>query len=86
MCSVLIKFKKKVFKELDCYWVKHICLRSMTINGSDNGLSPVRHQAIILTNAGILSIGPLGANFHELLFEIEIFSFKKMHSNMSSGK
>ena len=32
------------------------------IIGSDNGLSPVRRQAIIWTNAGILLIGPLGAN------------------------
>ena len=29
------------------------------IIGSDNGLSPDRHQAIIWTNAGILLIGPL---------------------------
>ena len=33
-------------------------------------------------NAGILLIGPLGANFNEILIEIHIFSFKKM----SSGK
>ena len=31
--------------------------------GSDNGLSYIRHQAIIWTNAGLLSIGPLGRNF-----------------------
>ena len=35
--------------------------------GSDNGLSPDRHQAIILTNARILLIGPLGTNFNEIL-------------------
>ena len=29
-----------------------------TITGSDNGLSPGRRQAIILTNDGILLIGP----------------------------
>ena len=29
--------------------------------GSDNGVSPIRRQAIIKTNAGLLSIGPLGA-------------------------
>ena len=28
--------------------------------GSENGLSPGRHQAIIWTNAGMLLIGPLG--------------------------
>ena len=31
--------------------------------GSDNGLSPIRRQAIIWTNAGLLSIKPLGTNF-----------------------
>ena len=33
--------------------------------GSDIGLSPIRPQAIILTSAGLLSIGPLGTNFSE---------------------
>ena len=40
----------------------HICFSKLIIIGSDNGLSPDRHQAIIWTNAGILSIWPLGAN------------------------
>ena len=35
---------------------------SWAIFGSDNGLSPVRRQAIIWTNAGLLSIGTLGTN------------------------
>ena len=43
-------------------------------------------QAIIWTNAGILSIGPLGTNVSETLIEIHTFSFKKMHLKMSSGK
>ena len=34
--------------------------------GSDDGLSPGRHQAIIWTKAGILLIGPLGINFREI--------------------
>ena len=29
----------------------HICVGNLTIIGSDNGLSPGRHQAIIWTNA-----------------------------------
>ena len=33
--------------------------------GPDNGLSPILRQAIIWTNAGLLSIGPLGTNFSE---------------------
>ena len=66
--------------------VTHICVSKLTIIGSDNGLSPDRRQAIIWTNAGILLIGPLGTNFSEILFEILIFSFKKMLLNVSSGK
>ena len=66
--------------------VTHICISKLTIIGSDNGLSPDRHQAIIWTNAGILLIGPLGTNFSEILIEIHAFSFKKVHLKMSSGK
>ena len=47
--------------------------------GSDNGLSPGRHQAIIRTNVGIMLIGPFGTNFSEILIEILTFSFKKMY-------
>ena len=70
------------------YWgrVTHICVGKLTIVGSDNGLSPGRRQAIILTNAGILLIGPLGTNFSEILIATETFSFKTMHSKMSSAK
>ena len=64
----------------------HICVSKLTIIGSDNGLSPGRHQAIIWTNAGILFIGPLGTNFSEILIEILKFSFKKMRLKVSSGK
>ena len=39
--------------------VTHICVRKLTIVGSDNGLSPGRRQAVILTNAGVLLIGLL---------------------------
>ena len=38
------------------------------------------------THAGILLIGPLGTNFSEILIEIHILSFKKMHLKMSAGK
>ena len=64
----------------------HMCFGKLTIIGPDNGLSPGRRQAIIWTNAGILSIGPLGTNFSEILIEINTFSFKKMHLKMSSAK
>ena len=65
--------------------VTHICVGKLTIIGSDNGLSPGRHQAIIWTNAEILLIRPLGTNFSEILIEIYAFSFKKIHLKMSSG-
>ena len=64
----------------------YICVGKLTINGSDNGLSPGRRQAIIWTSAGILLIGPLGTNFSEILIAIQTFSFKKMHLKMLSEK
>ena len=54
--------------------------------GSDNGMSPIRRQAIIETNAGLLSIGPLGTNFNEILINIENFSFMKVHPKILSAK
>ena len=66
--------------------VTHICVSKLTIISSDNGLSPGRRQAIIWTNAGKLLFGPPGTNFSEILIEIHIFSFKKMHLKMSSAK
>ena len=57
----------------------HICVGNIIIIGSDNGLSPGRRLAIIWTIAGMLLIGTLKTNFSEILIEIHIFSFKKMH-------
>ena len=62
----------------------HICVSKLTIIGSDNGLGPGRHQAIIWPNAGILLTGPLGTNFGEILIEILTFQFKKMHLKWSA--
>ena len=59
---------------------------TLSILGSDNGLSPGRRQAIIRTNAGLLLIGTLGTNFSEIIGEIHTFSFKEMHLKMSSAK
>ena len=47
---------------------------------SDNGLSPGRRQAIILTHVLILLIGPLGTNFSEIL--IEIFNQRTAFENI----
>ena len=64
----------------------HICVSKLTIDVSDNGLSPGRRQAIIWTNAGLLSFRPLRTNFSENLIKIQQFSSKKMHVKMSSAK
>ena len=45
--------------------------------GSGNGLSPVRRQAIIWTNAGLLWIGLLGTNFNAIWISILSFSFQE---------
>ena len=66
--------------------VTHICIINLTIIGSDNGLSPGRHLAVIWTNARIFLIGPLGTNFIEIIFEIQTLSFKKKYLNLSSAK
>ena len=64
----------------------HIRVGQLTFIGSDNGLVPEQLQAIIRTNAGILSIRNSGTNFSDILSEMSIFSFKKMHLKMSSAK
>ena len=64
----------------------HLCVSKLTIIGSDNSLAPGRRQTIIWTSADILLFGPRGTNFNENLIGIQIFSFKKMHFKMSSGK
>ena len=63
----------------------HICVCKLTIIGSDNGLSPGRHLAIIWTNVGILLMGHAGTNYSEISIKIHIFSFMKMQLKMSSG-
>ena len=57
----------------------HIYVGNRTIIGSNNGLSLGRRQDIVCTNAGMLLIGTMGKNFSDILSEIHIFSFKKMH-------
>ena len=70
------------------HWVRvtHICVGKLIIIGSDNGLSPDRRQAIIWTNAALLSIGPLRTYFSENLIKIQQFSLKKLHVKISSAK
>ena len=66
--------------------VTHICVGKLTIIGSENGLTPSRRQAIIWTNAGLLSNGTLRTYFSDILIKIQQFSLKKMHLKMSSVK
>ena len=66
--------------------VTHICVSKQSIIGSDNGLSPGRCQAIMGTNAEILSIRTLGKNFSEILSESHTFSLKKMRLKILSTK
>ena len=74
-----------ILSSLLTHWgrVKHTCIGKLTSIGSDNDLSPGRHQAIIWTNAGILLIWPY---LCENVIEIHTVSMKKMHLKMSSAK
>ena len=63
--------------------VTNICVRDLTIIGSNNGLSPSRRQTIIWTN---VNWTPPRTYFIEILIEIHTFSFKKIRLKMSSGK
>ena len=57
-----------------------VCVGSLTIIGSDNGLSPGRRQAIFWINAVILFIGPLGTNFNEILITSVIWELAAVFS------
>ena len=76
------------FKFVLAHWgrLTHICASNINIIGSENDLSPGRRQTIFWTNDGILLFGPLGTNFTEILIEIHIFPFKKVHLKKSSAK
>ena len=84
---ILVKFgsNSDLFKLIEAEWRIYASF-SWVIIGLDNGLSPVRRQAIIWTNTGILLIGRLGTNFNEILIGIPTFSFKKLHLKTSSAK
>ena len=76
------------FDALLTHWVRltHICVSTLTITGSGNGLSTDRRRPIIWINAGILLIGPIGTIISEILIDIHTFYFTKMHLNRSSLK
>ena len=66
--------------------VPHICVSELGQHCSDNGLVPIKRQAIIETNAGFLAVGLLTTNVSEILIKIQKFSFTKMHLKISSVK
>ena len=84
---IVIKPLRNISRTPLTHWgrVTHICVSNFTIIGSNNGLQPVRRQAIALTNVGTL-IRTSGANFNEILSKIHTYSFKEMHLKMSSAK
>ena len=49
-----------------------VSINYLAIIGSDTGLSPVRRQAFIWSNTGLLLIGLLGTNFSEIWTEIHV--------------
>ena len=68
------------------YWgrVTLICVGNLTIIVSYKGFSPVRCQAIIWPNAGMLLIWPWETKFNEISIKIHTFSFfRKMAAILS---
>ena len=53
--------------------------------GSDNGLSPIRRQAIVLSKAELLSIRHLVTNCTEILIKTQNFSLAQMHLKRPSA-
>ena len=62
---------------IEAGWCKYVSLNWVNI-GSCNGLSPSLRQAITWTNDDLLSIGPLGTKFSDIVI--------KLHLKMSSAK
>ena len=77
----------RVIVSLLTHWgrVTHTWAIKSTIIDSDNTLSPGLRQAIIWNKDEIVLFQTYGTNVSEILSEINIFSFKKMHLKMSSA-
>ena len=65
-------------------WTGHLTLCGLVMMSRilvkidyDNGLSLVRHQAIIYTNANLLLVWPKGTTFSVISIKIQRFSFRK---------
>ena len=70
---------KFTIKTLRCHPARHC-------NDSYNSLSHFQHQAIIWTDATILSGGPMGTYFSEIWIKTQQFLLKKLCLKMSSAK
>ena len=68
--------------QIQCFWLAEV--RNFTNIMIE--LSPIRPQPITWTNAHLFSIWPVGANFSEIVIEIQNFVFTKMHLKTSSVK
>ena len=55
----------------------HIDVSKLNIIASDTCVSSGQRKAIISSNAGILFIESLGANFSDILIAIQTFSFEQ---------
>ena len=66
-------------------WCKYMSVNRCSI-GSDNYLSPIRHQAIIYKSARLLSIGPLWTNEWNVKRKKKKMSLTKIHLKTSSAK
>ena len=85
--SPILSWKAEVLLSSDAYQYQGtIYVTTLTIIGSDNGLSPGRHQAIIWTKSGILLTGPLVTYFSEISIEIYAVSITKIHLKISHWK
>ena len=77
-------FKKMHLKISSAKW-RPFCLGLNVLTSSVDNTTG-RRQPAIWTSAGMRLIWPLGIEFSEMLIEIHLFSFKKIHLNMSSAK
>ena len=66
--------------------VTHVCVGELGQHWFGSWLVACSAPSITLTNADLLSIGPLWMNVCEILIEIQIFSMKKMHMKIAPGK
>ena len=80
----------RIDSNIRCYLISLHCRIYASVNlviiGSGNGLSPVRRQAITLTNACLLSIELLRTSLSEIPIGILSFPLMKMLLKMLSAK